>query len=149
MRSFIRPLSFCVLFVALGLVTTGIARAQTLSVTNGWVRLLPGNLPQGGYFTLHNGGDKTVTLVGAAAPGYGKVMLHKTVHQSGVDKMVHVESIDVKPGDNLVFAPGGYHIMLMQPHNHLEPGDKLPVTLLFGDGDKLTADFDVRSATGE
>lgn len=149
MRSFIGPLSSYLLFAAVGLATAGIAWAQPLTVTGGWVRLLPGNLPQGGYFTLHNGGDKTVTLVGASAPGYGKVMLHKTIHENGVDRMVHVESIDVKPGDSLTFAPGGYHIMLMQPHNDLKPGDKLPVTLLFGDGDKLTVDFDVRSATGE
>lgn len=144
MRSCLRALCLSMLILA-----AGSAFAQSVAVTDAWVRLLPAKLPEGGYFTLHNKGDRAITLVGASAPGYGKVILHRTVHSNGVDKMIRVKSIVVKPGGTAVFAPGGYHIMLMQPQNHLEVGDKLPVTLIFADGGKLTRKFEVRSATGE
>ena len=72
----------CAAIVAAGLlstlVATGTALAAPIAITGGWMRALPGNLPAGGYFTLHNGSDKTVTLDGASSPACGILMLHKS-----------------------------------------------------------------------
>lgn len=54
-----------------------------------------------------------------------------------------------RPGADVAFTLGGYHIMLMNAKKHLEPGDQLPVTLIFADGQRLKQSFDVRSATGQ
>ena len=51
------------------------------------------------------------------------------------------------PHGTLVFAPGGYHLMCMQPKG-LKPGDTAPVTLKFRDGSTADARFAIRNAAG-
>ena len=67
--------------LALGI---GQADAAALRVTNGWFRALPAAVPSGGYFTLHNDGDKAVSLTGAQSPACGMLMLHKSMNHGGI-----------------------------------------------------------------
>jgi len=110
------------------------------------MRALPGGLPAGGYFILHNLTAKTLTLQSASSPACGMLMLHKSETMSGMASMDNVASIAVKPGDTLQFSPGGYHLMCMEPK--LKVGDKVGVTLYFADGTKIQSDFAVRGANG-
>ncbi|HEY5338127.1 MAG TPA: copper chaperone PCu(A)C, partial [Rhizomicrobium sp.] len=64
------------------------AYAADITVTDGWFRALPGNIPAGGYFTVHNGGATAVTLTGAASPVCGMLMLHKTDKSGGTAMMM-------------------------------------------------------------
>jgi copper(I)-binding protein len=45
------------------------------------------------------------------------------------------------------FAPGGYHLMCMNPK--LTIGKKMPVTFHLSDGSSVIAAFQVRGATGK
>ena len=49
----------------------------------------------------------------------------------GVMKMREVEGLELKPGDMITFAPGGYHIMLIGLKAPLKVGDSFPLTLTF------------------
>ena len=120
--------------------------APGVTVTDGWMRALPGGLPAGGYFTLHNPTAKTLTLQSASSPACGMLMLHKSDTMGGMATMANVDSIDVKPGGTLEFSPGGFHLMCMKPE--LKPGDKVSVTLHFAGGTNVQADFTVRGANG-
>lgn len=124
------------------------AEAGTVVVTNGWIRALPANAPAGGYFTLTNNSGKRIVLTGASSPACGMLMLHKTEMSGGMASMDDVEEVPVAPSAKVEFAPGGYHLMCMEPAAAIRPGNKVPVTLLFSDGFKLTSDFVVRNATG-
>lgn len=122
------------------------AATSPLDLSGGWIRLLPGQLPAGGYFTLHNSSDHPVRLVGATSPDYGNVMLHHSAESGGQSRMVMVDSVPVPAHGTLKFAPGGYHLMLTQPKTTLKAGGKVPVTLRFNDGETLTAPFALRPA---
>jgi periplasmic copper chaperone A len=122
------------------------AAAPGVTVTDAWMRALPGGLPAGGYFTLHNPTAKTLTLQSASSQACGMLMLHKSDTMSGMATMANVDSIDVKPGGTLDFSPGGYHLMCMKPA--LKRGDKVSVTLHFAGGSKVQAYFVVRGANG-
>jgi hypothetical protein len=63
--------------------------------------------------------------------------------------MRHVDSIDVAAGGTLEFKQGGYHLMCMQATAAIKPGASVPVTLVFQDGAKVTANFAVRDAMGK
>lgn len=132
--------------LALGI---GQADAAALRVTNGWFRALPAAVPSGGYFTLHNDGDKAVSLTGAQSPACGMLMLHKSMNHGGMGMMEHVDNVAVDPGGTLEFAPGGYHLMCMDSKPILKPGAQVPVTLSFAGGDTVTAEFQVRNAAGK
>ena len=133
--------------VALGLGLLGSAFAAGIQVTDAWIRWLPANLPAGGYAKVTNDTNKEVKLVGASSPKYGMVMLHQTVNKNGMSNMVHVDAIPIAPHKSMAFTPGDYHIMLMQPKPGIEPGQKVPVTLKFSDGQTVTTEFEVRKPT--
>ncbi len=132
---------------ALSLGLLGSAFASGIQVTEAWIRWLPANLPAGGYAKVTNDTDKEVKLVGASSPKYGMVMLHQTVNKNGMSNMVHVDAIPIAPHKSMAFTPGDYHIMLMQPKPGIEPGQKVPVTLKFSDGQSVTTEFEVRKPT--
>lgn len=133
------------------LLTTAAAMAapSTLRVEDPWIRALPGSLPAGGYFTLHNDGKSAQTLVGAKADACGMLMLHVSQNKGGMSAMHEVTGVDIAPGGKISFAPGGYHLMCMDAKPAITPGARVPVTLLFKSGEKLTVDFAVRGATGK
>lgn len=121
------------------------ATAADITVSGAWIRRLPAGAPAGGYFTVHS--KKANALVGARAPDYGMVAMHKTVEQGGLAKMIPVRRIDLPAGGTVTFRPGGYHLMLMHARHDIAPGSRIPVTLLFSDGQNVTVQFEVRGPT--
>ena len=130
-------------------LSPAIAAEAGVTVSNGTMRTVIPSRPAAGYFTLANDGDTDRELTGAASPGCGSVMLHKSETLNGVDSMVMVDSVPVPAHQSVTFAPGGFHLMCMSPSASLTPGSKVPVTLSFKDGGSLTSDFDVRSAADQ
>jgi periplasmic copper chaperone A len=125
------------------------ALAADLTVSDAWFRALPAKLPAAGYFTLHNGGAETVVLTGASSPACAMLMLHKSDDMNGMSSMGDVANIPVASGDTLKFAPGGYHLMCVNPTTAMRPGASVVVTLTFVNGAKLSADFAVKDARGK
>ncbi len=76
---------------------------------------MPPSVPSGGYFTLHNGGAKKITLQAVESPACGMLLMHKSSNGG----MEHVMALDVAPGETLTL-PGGYHLMCMD--SKLKPG---------------------------
>src|SRR5580704_11403044 len=89
------------------------AQAGGLTVTDGWIRALPANVPSGGYFTVSNDSGRHVALTGASSPACGMLMLHKTDTAGGMASMSDVADVPIAPGTKLRFAPGGLHLMCM------------------------------------
>jgi copper(I)-binding protein len=135
----------CALLLGVGPVFA----ADPLGVSDAWIRAMPAGIPSGGYFTLRNNGAKDVVLTGAATPACGSLMLHKSENKGGMSSMHHVDEVGVPAGGNVVFAPGGYHLMCMQATSAITPGANIAVTLSFKDGRTLTVPFQVRNAAGK
>lgn len=133
--------------LALAIASPAAAANQPV-VTDAWIRALPAGLPAGGYFTLRNPTVKTLTLRGASSAACGMLMLHKSDTMSGMSSMSDVAGIDVPPGSTIKFAPGGYHLMCMDPTSAIKPGGKVAVVLEFADGSRTQAEFAVRGANG-
>ncbi|HEY1783688.1 MAG TPA: copper chaperone PCu(A)C [Roseiarcus sp.] len=139
-------LGLCALALA---VPAALAAEPGLTVSEPWLRLIIPSRPAAGYFVLSNQTGQTRTLVGAASPGCGALMLHRSVSDNGQERMEMVDSVAVPPHGQVKFAPGGYHLMCMSPTAAASPGRSVPVTLSFQDGGSLTTSFAVRGATGE
>lgn len=123
--------------------------APEIAVSDAWIRALPGKLPAGGYFTLHNGMTKALTLDGAASPACKSLMLHKSDTMGGMASMSDVATIDVPAGGAVRFSPGGLHLMCMEPGPQLRRGTEITVTLHFKSGVSLPVRFQVRGANGK
>ena len=77
------------------------------------------------------------------------LMLHKTDKSGGTAMMMDMPSIKLAAGNDLVFAPGDYHLMCSNPSAAMKPGNTVPVTFAFADGSKVTATFAVKNARGQ
>jgi copper(I)-binding protein len=126
-----------------------LAAESGVSLQDGWMRILVAARPAAGYFTLSNESASAKVLNGASSPDCSQLMLHESLHDGGQERMVMVKQVTVPPHGTLSFAPGGYHLMCMQPAASIQPGGTVPVTLRFADGGSLTADFAVRGAVAK
>ena len=133
---------------AVSLALLAAAPAPDAVLRAGRLRVLLPQLPAAGYFELDNHGASPLILTGAASPGCGSLMLHRSESSGGTERMEMVAQVSVPPGGTLRFAPGGYHLMCMGVAASLRPGGSAPVTLRFAGGAALTADFAVVGALG-
>ena len=132
--------------VILALCAGAAMAAASVNVQHARIRLLPGDLPLAGYCDVNNTGSTAVTLTGASSPAFGGVMMHLSMHKNGEASMKMVDKIDIAPGKTLRFAPGGYHLMLMNRKHSLKVGDAVPITLHFSNGMNLEKKFRVGGA---
>lgn len=143
-----RSALFAAAIAAAALAGAGPAWASDVSVTDAWFRALPAGLPAGGYFSLQNRSAEPVSLVGAKSPACGMLMLHKSTVSGGVSRMEDVPIVRIPAGGTIAFAPGGFHLMCMNPTSALTPGGFVPVTLMFVDRSEVQANFTVKGPSG-
>ena len=125
------------------------AAAAEVQISDAWIRALPPPAPSGGYFTLRNIGKTEISLTGAKSPACSMLMLHRSKEMGGMSSMEDVSSVPVPAGGEIRFAPGGYHLMCMDPTRAIAPGGSVAVTLLFSDKTEATTNFAVRNAQGK
>ena len=135
---------FLSLILALSLVPAASEEAG-VSVRDAWIRETPpGMTMMAGYMTLQNNASRPHVLVAASSSGFESVMIHRTIVKDGMAGMAHASRIELKPNASLIFAPGGYHLMLMKPKRTLRAGDPVVINLEFGGGLVLPVAFEVR-----
>lgn len=137
--------TFVSLMLCLG-AAPALAAPASIMVSDCWVRLLPGDLPSGGYFSVMNMSSKPINLVGVQTDAYGMAMLHQTQSNGSTSAMVMVDKAPVPANGTLKFAPGGYHLMLEKPKHALKVGTSIPMTFKFDDGENVTSECAVKSA---
>lgn len=102
-----------------------------------------------GYFVVENKGRTDRNLTGASSPLFSDIQVHETVERDGTTSMRPAKSVAVPAGGSIEFAPGGFHLMLMQRRKDLQVGDRVPVALEFEDGGSQSAVFVIKPAWQE
>ena len=135
---------FVGLILALTLIAAGSEKAD-VSVRDAWVREAPpGAAMMAGYMVLQNRTSRSQILVAASSPGFETVMIHRTIAKQGMTGMEHAPQIELLPNTSLLFAPGGYHLMLSNPKRTLRAGDRVDIYLEFRGGLVLPVAYEVR-----
>ena len=120
-----------------------------ISVDDAWARAsIGGSKVSAVYLTLTNGGERSERLVGARVDRARHAMIHRSVVEDGVMKMRHVHALEIPPGEAVRLEPGGLHVMLMGVSPRLEPGERIPVTLVFEPAGEIEVSVPVRPASG-
>ncbi len=111
-------------------------------ITGTWVRANPApGRPWAGYFSFRNGRTAD-RLVAAETPG-ARIEMHSMTMAEGVMQMRKLDGLDIAPGAEVSFAPGGNHLMLFDVKGAPK---SLPITLVFASGARIAALAEVRSA---
>ena len=139
-----RPPVFVCLILALALVPAAGEEAG-VSVRDAWIREAPpGMTMTAGYMELRNNTSRQQVLAAASSSVFDSVTVHRTIVKDGMARMVHASQIELGPNASLIFAPGGFHLMLMNPKRTLRPGDPVVINMEFRSGLVLPVAFEVR-----
>lgn len=123
-----------------------------LHIAHPWSQELPPNAPNvAAYFVVHNKGTSADRLLSVESPITDNAELHEHVMKDGLMKMQQVQSVVVPAGSDLTFAPGAYHVMLMQPKDRslLRDGKRFPLTLHFEKAGDITVEVAVQKQPPE
>lgn len=113
--------------------------SAALVVDGAWIRQPPpGARMLGGYLRLKNPGSTAVKVVSASTSLSPRAELHTHLKIDGMMKMRQVPFIEVPAGGEVVLAPGGLHLMVMQLPAVPKEGDVVDVTLTL-EGDRTVA----------
>lgn len=116
-----------------------------IKIGHPWSRAMPESSPTGGvYLSLNNQGKTADKLLSASTPRAAKAELHTHINDKGVMRMREVAGgVEVAAGQQVKFAPGSYHVMLMGLRQPLRAGDHFPLTLRFEKAGSVTVDVAV------
>jgi hypothetical protein len=111
---------------------------------NAWVREAhPAATVNAGYMTLVNVGPEEVTLVKVESEAFENIEVHEMVTVEGLMEMREVTDMMIPSRGQVQFEPGGRHLMLMGPTEHLTVGQTVDMTLTFKSGKKQTVSVNV------
>ncbi len=90
------------------------------------------SLPSAAYFVVENRGSHPIALVAAESPLAGRAEIHQTIVENNVARMEEAEDgVEIAAGETFAFAPGGYHVMLLELTRDLFPDEPIALTLTF------------------
>ena len=143
------PFRLACILMSTGLLFAGpeAARAAApalVTVSKAEILLVPG-APAVGFFTVTNTSDATLLMTGWSAPACGTLRFEEA--DAGGAGAGRVPTVTVPAKNQLVFAPGGYHLTCRKPPAALRSGAVVPVTFAFRSGATLTAPFLVKEGS--
>lgn len=102
-----------------------------------------------GYMVIENRGAEPDELIEVRTDFAASTTLHTTLHEDGVAKMRHLASLPVGPGETVMLAPNGLHVMFMGLQEQVAEGDLVPATLIFRNAGEVSVDFMVDPVHGD
>lgn len=138
--------------LAVGLLAAGLASGAVASppacvpvVEQGWIRAAPPKAGVlAGYARLLEPCGRMAVVVAVQSDAFAGVQMHETRVDKGVSTMRELTRAVVPARGALSFAPGGNHLMLMQPRRALPVGAHVRIAFMLADGRRVAGDFVVR-----
>lgn len=121
------------------------AAAEGLEIKGGFLRASPMASGTGaGFLTIHSTGPAD-RLIAFASPACTTPELHTHINDNGIMRMRQVPAIDIPAGGDAVLQPGGLHLMCIDLTAKLEPGQMVPVTLVFEKAGEVAVTLPVKA----
>ena len=96
------------------------------------------------YFKINNTGEAAAELVGLSADIAEAVELHEVQMKDNVMNMRPVAGgLPIPAGAEVVLAPGGYHVMLINLNQDLAVGETYSLTLQFATGGETAVNVEI------
>jgi hypothetical protein len=149
------PLSTALAALCAAAVLGVTARAQpatapgALTVTDAWVRAIPGGAVAAAYMRLHNRGAQPIRVIGVRSAAAAHAMIHETRLENGLSTMRAHEPLEVAAGASVELKPGGLHVMLTDLAHPLAVDEQVALELLLDGGGRIEVRARVRPLSGE
>jgi copper(I)-binding protein len=117
--------------IALGLLIGACGAERGIEVHEAWTR--PAAQGENGaiYFVINNYSARADELIGVSTDVADAAEIHESRMNGDVMQMNQLESVPLEASQELVFEPGGLHVMLVDVNRDLQPGDQIEIVLEF------------------
>lgn len=128
---------------ALGTLFFSAAALAQLSAVEPWARAtVPAQKAAGAFVQLKS--EKDAVLLGAETSAAGVVEIHEMRMDGDMMRMRQIGALKLPAGQTVSLQPGGYHFMLLDLKQPLNPGTKIPLRLRFQENGKFPQTLDVQ-----
>lgn len=126
-----------------------LTQAENLRTNETWAKAAEKDM-SAAFGTLHNAGEATLELERVTDLSTKTVIeIHDTEGQGTKAVMKqHEGALLIKPGEDVVLAPGGTHFMFMDLKSPLVASQTSTLQLEFSDGSKAQVQFPIRNFSG-
>jgi copper(I)-binding protein len=110
-----------------------------LSVEDAWAR--PGSAGSNSavYFRIENSTNREDSLLGGSSTIASQVEIHQSMMGADETMSMHPQESVLVPGrGQVIFEPGGLHVMLVGLQQDLVEGDEIDLTLRFQEAGEIT-----------
>jgi copper(I)-binding protein len=119
-------------------------------VRDGYVRApVPGQTMAAAFMVISNDGDKPLELVAVKSDVAAELELHGHSNDNGIMRMREIKRLPVPAKGEVVLAPGGLHLMLIDLRKPLVEKQQVAFTLVFADGSEVNVQMPVISVMNE
>jgi len=117
----------------------------SIHISTPWARGTPKGAATGAaYMTVTNKGTASDRLNCVSDDASAQCQIHSMTMENGVMKMRPVEGgLEIKPGETVTLAPGGFHMMLLDLKAPLEQGKTLKATLKFDHAGTVDVEYPI------
>lgn len=119
------------------LLLLGACQAGDLHLADAWVRAAPDGRALGAAYLEINNAGPDISLIKVSSDVHDMASFHETVLIDDAHRMRSVAALEIGSGERLRLAPGGLHIMLMQPTRPLQAGDLVNLRFDSADGQQF------------
>ena len=126
------------------LILPGSAVAE-LEIHDAWIKNLPPAVPvRAGYMTIRNAQANAVSIIAIRSDAFASVEIHRSIAEDGMMRMELVPTLVIEPDSSVQLAPGGLHLMMMNPTQATRPGDVLQIVIELDDGSTQNLNMTVK-----
>ena len=142
-----KTLATLFLFSLVGLLPASASASGVLEAHAPWVREAPPMASvMAGYMSLHNHSNQTYSVERVSSTQFARVEIHRSEMKNGIASMIPVSRMFLSAQGSILFAPGGLHLMLIEPKTPLRSGDNVQLTFHFSNGKTLDIQAPVKKA---
>lgn len=133
-----------ILLMAVIFLLSSCNAATGIEISRAWMRPAAKDGNGAVYFSLQNHSASADELTGVSSDIATAVEMHESKMEGDVMQMNQLMSIPIKGKAGVEFAPGGYHVMLIDLKKDVNIGDHVQVTLHFKDHEDITLSVPVQ-----
>lgn len=108
-------------------------------------QLAPGQSTGAVYLNIKNTLNKTLTLNYVHSDNVEKIEVHRHIYDNGMMQMRQVKHLIVDAKSELIFKPGGYHLMLFGINSPLVKGDQFSIWFEFSGESPIEVNVGVKA----
>jgi copper(I)-binding protein len=130
--------------LAITILLSACGAEKGIEVHEVWMRPVAQGENGAVYFVMHNHSSEADELVGVSSDSAEAAEMHESKMNGDVMEMHQVESVPLEPYAEIDFAPGKFHIMLVNLKQNLSVGDEIQITLHFKNLEDINVNVPVR-----